>query len=88
MSEASEIDDEPRFFAGFVVSEMPGPLLPSRIDVWKLAFRIEGLARHAKELAADGPHADLHLALKEIETMRALLGSGLPQPAAEGIETA
>lgn len=60
------------------MSAMPGPVLPSRLSVWKLAHRIEARARHAKELSADGPCADLQLALGEIDAMRALLGSGAP----------
>lgn len=55
-------------------SELPGPVLPSRAEVWCKAHRIEALARHAKELSADGPHADLHLALQQIDAMRAELG--------------
>lgn len=61
------------------MSALPGPVLPSRLDVWKLAHRIEGLARHAKELSADGPSADLQLALQRVESMRALLNCPLAE---------
>lgn len=57
------------------MSEMPGPVLPSRLDVWKLAYRIEGLARHAKELTSNDRRGDLQLALKQMDAMRALLGA-------------
>ena len=61
------------------MSALPGPVLPSRFNVWKLAHRIEGLARHAKELSADGPCADLQLALQRVDAMRALLNCPLAE---------
>ncbi|MBL4641560.1 MAG: hypothetical protein JKX86_07035 [Verrucomicrobiales bacterium] len=56
------------------MSAMPGPILPSRLSIWKLAHRIEALARHAKELAEVDSGADLRLALARVDAMRALLG--------------
>jgi len=61
------------------VSAMPGPMLPSRLSVWKLAHRIEALARHAKELADAEAGADLQLALAKLDAMRALLGVPVEQ---------
>ena len=57
------------------MSAMPGPILPSRLSIWKLAHRIEALARHAKELAEVDSGADLRLALARVDAMRALLGA-------------
>lgn len=66
------------------MSAMPGPILPSRLDVWKLAHRIEAMARHAKELADKRSDADLTVALGKFDAMRALLG---PSPSASGDES-
>jgi len=54
-------------------------MLPSRLSVWKLAHRIEALARHAKELADAEAGADLQLALAKLDAMRALLGVPVEQ---------
>lgn len=56
------------------MSAMPGPILPSRLDVWKLAHRLEAMARHAKELADTQSGADLQCAVQKLNAMRALLG--------------
>ncbi|WP_306089224.1 hypothetical protein [Qipengyuania flava] len=61
------------------MSALPGPVLPSRLEVWKQAHRIEAMARHAKELASEGSGADLQAALQKIEGMRAVLGDGPPR---------
>lgn len=66
------------------MSAMPGPILPSRLDVWKLAHRIEAMARHAKELADKRSDADLTAALVKFDAMRALLG---PSPSVSGDES-
>ena len=66
------------------MSAMPGPILPSRLDVWRLAHRIEAMARHAKELADKRSDADLTVALAKIDAMRALLG---PTPSVSGDES-
>lgn len=66
------------------MSAMPGPMLPSRLSVWKLAHRIEALARHAKELADAETGADLQLALARLDAMRALLGVPVEQACRNG----
>lgn len=66
------------------MSAMPGPILPSRLDVWKLAHRLEAMARHAKELADKRSDADLTVVLAKLDAMRALLG---PSSSASGDES-
>lgn len=62
------------------MSEMPGPLLPSKAQVHAQARELAALADRAREFAGSGPTADLQLALKQFERMRAILGAGEPLP--------
>jgi len=51
-----------------------GPVLPSRFLVWSAARELRVLADRAIEFAGTGPTADLSLALRQFDTMRAVLG--------------
>lgn len=51
-----------------------GPVLPSRALVWTQARELRVLAERAIEFAGNGPTADLALALKQFDSMRAVLG--------------
>lgn len=53
-----------------------GPVLPSRVAVATQARELEVLAKRAAEFAGTGPTADLGLALRQFESMRAILGDG------------
>ncbi len=53
---------------------MPGPVLPSRLELWKIAHRIEAMARHAKEMADASSQVELTAVLSKFDAMRALLG--------------
>lgn len=51
-----------------------GPVLPCKAEVWAKAREIGELAERAKEFAGTGPTADLALALRQLDSMRAILG--------------
>lgn len=53
-----------------------GPVLPPRSDVHHRARELQALAARAAEFSGNGPTADLQLALRQFEHMRALLGEG------------
>ena len=52
-----------------------GPVLPSKAEVWNRARQIHH-PRGVVEFAGSGPTADLQLALKELDTIRAIAGPG------------
>lgn len=52
-----------------------GPVLPSRCAVHARARELQALAARAVEFSGTGPTADLSVALRQFETMRAILGS-------------
>lgn len=54
-----------------------GPVLPSKAEVWSRARQIRHLAGRVMEFAGSGPTADLQLALKEMDAIRAVLGVGI-----------
>lgn len=51
-----------------------GPVLPSRADVHHRARELQALAARAVEFSGGGPTADLALALRQFDAMRAVLG--------------
>jgi hypothetical protein len=53
-----------------------GPVLPSRCAVHAQAVELVALAKRAEEFSGAGPTADLGLALRQFERMRAILGEG------------
>lgn len=53
-----------------------GPVLPPRGAVHRQAKELVALARLAEELSCDGPRADLHRAVRQLERMRAILSAG------------
>lgn len=53
-----------------------GPALPQRWVVAAKAREIALLAARAAEFAGTGPTADLALALRQFDAMRAVLGAG------------
>lgn len=53
-----------------------GPVLPSKAEVWNRARQIRHHAARVMEFAGSGPTADLQLALKELDTIRAIAGPG------------
>lgn len=59
-----------------------GPVLPSRVAVHARALDLLDLARRAVEFSGTGRGADLALALRQLEHMRAVLGEGSPSSSA------
>lgn len=59
-----------------------GPVLPSKAEVWNSARLIRHHAARVMEFAGEGPTADLQLALKEMDAIRAIAGAGI-EPADE-----
>lgn len=55
-----------------------GPVLPTKALVWSQARELRVLAERAMEFAGSGPTADLALALKQLDSMRAVLGCEAP----------
>jgi hypothetical protein len=53
-----------------------GPMLPRRSDVHSRARELQVLAARAVEFSGTGPTADLAVALRQFEAMRAVLGEG------------
>lgn len=53
-----------------------GPVLPPRAAVHDRARELQQLAARAAEFSGTGPTADLSLALRQFEAMRAVLGEG------------
>ena len=51
-----------------------GPVLPSRCAVHAQAVELRALAARAEEFSSTGPTADLSLALRQFDHMRAILG--------------
>jgi hypothetical protein len=51
-----------------------GPVLPSRAVVRAMARELQVLAARAVEFSGSGPTADLQLALRQFERIRAILG--------------
>lgn len=51
-----------------------GPVLPPRSDVHHRARELQALAARAVEFSGCGPTADLQLALRQFDAMRAVLG--------------
>lgn len=51
-----------------------GPVLPSRLAVYERARELQALADRAVEFSGTGRTADLALALKQFERMKAVLG--------------
>lgn len=60
-----------------------GPVLPSKGRVWSQAHELRALAERAMEFAGNGPSADLALALRQLDSMRAVLGCDAPGSAAK-----
>lgn len=52
-----------------------GPVLPSKAVVWTRARQIRDHAARVMEFAGTGPTADLQLALKEMDAIRAIAGT-------------
>lgn len=52
-----------------------GPVLPSKAVVWTRARQIRDHAARVMEFAGTGPTADLQLALKEMDAIRAIAGA-------------
>lgn len=61
-----------------------GPALPPRAAVHAQAVELQALAARAVEFSGPGPTADLGLAVRQLERMRAVLGpvtrGGLNEP--------
>ena len=51
-----------------------GPILPPRGAVHAQALELLALAKRAEEFSGTGPTADLALALRQLDHMRAILG--------------
>lgn len=56
-----------------------GPGLPPKAQVWSQARELRALAERAMEFAGNGPTADLALALRQFDSMRAVLGCDMPK---------
>jgi hypothetical protein len=55
-----------------------GPVLPSRVAVHATAREMQALAQRAVEFSGTGTTADLVLALRQLDRMRAILGGSSP----------